>query len=76
MKSSTLIILFLIFLTSPLLAREQYALKEGVNCSACHYNPSGGGALNIQGRYYERHDFSLHRYTEYLTSLKPPGCPV
>src|SRR3989338_8528522 len=70
MKSSTLIILFLIFLTSPLLAREQYALKEGVNCSACHYNPSGGGALNIQGRYYERHDFSLHGYTEYLTSLK------
>lgn len=62
--------LMIIFLSPYLLAREQYALKEGLNCSACHYNPSGGGALNIKGRYYERHDFSLDGYKEYLASLK------
>lgn len=62
--------ILLVFLSSFSFAKEQYALKEGLNCVSCHYNPSGGGPLNIKGRYYERHDLSLDGYKEYLVSLK------
>ncbi len=52
------------------LSTERFSLKENTNCTACHYNPSGGGPLNIKGRYYQRHDFSLGGFLEYLTALK------
>ena len=51
-------------------ATERYALDEGLNCNACHYNPSGAGALNIQGRYYQRNQYSLKDFPDYLASLK------
>lgn len=64
------LVFFVLFLSIPTLATERYALQENANCTACHYNPSGGGPLNIKGRYYQRHDLSLEGFTEYLASLK------
>jgi len=45
------IILFLLSFVSAAFARPQYAVrKKIISCSACHFNPAGGGARNIFGK--------------------------
>ncbi len=70
MKCPKLWVVFFLFLSLPLWGREQYALKENLNCTACHYSPAGGGPLNIKGRYYNRQGFTLEGFAEYLATLQ------
>ena len=37
----------------PLFATEEYALKTGKPCGACHLNPAGGGELTPEGRVFQ-----------------------
>lgn len=37
----------------PLFATEEYALKTGKPCAACHLNPAGGGELTRHGRVFQ-----------------------
>jgi hypothetical protein len=63
----------------PVLARPQYAIREGRPCAYCHVNPKGGGARNPRGEYYQAHKFSFDGYDEaavmgkYLPSLFKAG---
>ncbi len=42
---------FLLFLSSEIWARPQYAVRRKlVNCMSCHFNPAGGGPRNIFGK--------------------------
>ena len=43
------LLLCLLQFSATVFATEQYAVKTGHTCSACHLNPSGGGELNEVG---------------------------
>lgn len=43
--------LFLFFFSPPLQALPRYAIEEGVSCSSCHTNMTGGGKRNDTGGY-------------------------
>lgn len=52
-KISLLILIFIIIFSTPLLARPQYAAKQGlISCHACHFNPTGAGPRTIFGKGY------------------------
>jgi hypothetical protein len=42
-----------LFATVPATARPEYAIRYGINrCTVCHYSPAGGGARNLNGKYF------------------------
>lgn len=52
MKTILLVLIVSIF-SSPTWARPEYAARLGINnCQSCHYNPSGGGLRNPNGKFY------------------------
>ncbi len=40
-------------------SRPEYANRVKTNCSACHYNPTGGGPRTVFGKTYGSHGFSI-----------------
>ncbi|MCE9638313.1 MAG: hypothetical protein K8T90_21640 [Planctomycetes bacterium] len=51
--------------TEPAAAMQEYAKKEGKECSFCHLNPKGAGPRNAKGREYEAngHLFGVKSWT-------------
>ncbi len=49
MKTAALL-LIITLAPARLLARPYYSAKKGLNCAACHYNPSGGGPRRMSER--------------------------
>jgi hypothetical protein len=49
----------------PAAAMQEYAKKEGKECSFCHLNPKGSGPRNAQGQEYEAngHRFGVKSWT-------------
>lgn len=57
-------ILFL--LSAPFLhARPEYAARHNyVNCQLCHVSPFGGGARNINGKFYGSHEYPFNSFSK------------
>ncbi len=43
----------------PVVARPEFARREGRACGYCHINPRGGGARNSRGLQYARNEFKF-----------------
>lgn len=56
-----LLAVVLLFYTSAISARPEYAVKESRNCPYCH-SPQGPPQLNDAGIYYGTHNHSLEGY--------------
>lgn len=46
---------FALLFIQPAIAEPYLAVKNNVQCSACHVNPAGGGARSTYGAYYGTH---------------------
>jgi hypothetical protein len=55
MKRTSLITVFALTISTPALARPEYATKEKLNCVACHASPWGGGPRTVMGKTYGSH---------------------
>lgn len=59
------LVLSLASLTSVCFARPQYAVRKKINdCTACHFNPAGGGARNIFGKASGSRSFEVGTYSK------------
>ncbi len=57
--------LFALILVTSLVsqARPEYANRHGLNrCTACHFNPAGGGLRNKSGKLYGAKGFGISKY--------------
>ncbi len=55
----TLFLLVIVFSLQESFARPGYAIKHRINqCTACHFSPAGGGARNVNGKYYGARNYS------------------
>ena len=61
------LLLFFIFISTPLLAIPRFALESGSSCILCHVDPSGGGLRNDYGISYGLDDLS-YRTPDRLSS--------
>jgi len=52
------LLLFFIFISTPLIAIPRFALESGSSCILCHVDPSGGGLRNDYGIGYGLDDLS------------------
>jgi predicted heme/steroid binding protein/uncharacterized membrane protein len=53
MREIFLALVFVILFAFPARATEEYAAKTGLECSACHVNPLGGGELTKRGESFK-----------------------
>ncbi len=63
----------LIFLgsNSKLLAEPYFAVDQGLDCSSCHADPSGGGMRNTYGNIFAQRQLPANNLTEYFSGNEP-----